>query len=63
MRVAEAAHRIANECDAFSFRLLARMAQCVERAGKAGDLDALGHLLPELMRKVEDNRITISQFK
>ncbi|MBQ7738771.1 MAG: hypothetical protein IJT59_03850 [Desulfovibrionaceae bacterium] len=62
MRVAEAVKRVAQDCDALGFRRLAKMARCVERAGKAGDLSALNDLLPELIRKVDDNRLTLSQF-
>ena len=60
MRVAEAAGRIAAECDAFSFRILARVARCVEQAGKAGDLTALKDLLPELAHQVERNNIALT---
>ncbi|WP_297671052.1 response regulator [uncultured Desulfovibrio sp.] len=58
--VGEAAERIAAESDAFGFRVLARMARCVERAAKAGDLHALQDLLPELAVAVERNRIALT---
>ena len=63
MRVAEAAGRIAAECDAFSFRILARIARCVEQAGKAKDLNALKDLLPELAQQVERNNIALTQIR
>ncbi|MBO4336055.1 MAG: hypothetical protein J5846_09545, partial [Desulfovibrio sp.] len=63
MRVAEAAGRIAAECDAFSFRILARIARCVEQAGKARDLNALKDLLPELAQQVERNNIALTQIR
>ena len=62
LRVADAARRLAQDCDSFGFRRLARLARCVEQAGNAGDLDALNNLLPELIIKVEDNRLTLTQF-
>lgn len=58
--VGEAANRIANESDAFGFRVLARMARCVERAAKANDMNALRDLLPELAVAVERNRIGLT---
>ena len=63
MRVAEAAHRIAQDCDAFSFRILARIARCVEQAGKAGDINALHDLLPELSNQIERNNIALRQLR
>lgn len=63
MRVADAAGRIAAECDAFSFRVLARIARCVEDAGKHGDLNALRDLLPELEHQVERNNIALLQSR
>ncbi|MBO4369450.1 MAG: hypothetical protein J5803_05065, partial [Desulfovibrio sp.] len=63
MRVAEAANRIASECDAFSFRVLARIARCVEQAGKAGDLTALRDLLPELVHQIERSNIALTQIR
>lgn len=54
--VGEAAERIALESEAFGFRVLARMARCVERAAKAGDMHAVKDLLPELSVAVERNR-------
>ena len=58
--VGEAANRIATESDAFGFRVLARMARCVERAAKANDMNALRDLLPELAAAVERNRIGLT---
>ncbi|MDD4700644.1 MAG: hypothetical protein PHI96_00320, partial [Desulfovibrio sp.] len=58
--VGEAASRIANDSDAFGFRVLARMARCVERAAKANDMNALRDLLPELSVAVERNRIALN---
>ena len=55
--VGEAAARIAAESDAFGFRVLARMARCVERAS---DMNALHDLLPELAVAVERNRIALN---
>lgn len=59
--VAQAAARIAEESESVGLRLLARMARCVERAGRAGDMNALRDLLPELAVSVERNRITLTQ--
>lgn len=61
--VAQAAARIAEESESFGFRVLARMARCVERAGRAGDMNALRDLLPELAVSVERNRIALTQRK
>ncbi len=58
--VGDAANRIATESDAFGFRVLARMARCVERAAKANDMNALRDLLPELAVAVERNRIGLT---
>ena len=58
-----AAGRIAAESDAFGFRVLARMARCVERAAKANDMNALKDLLPELAVAVERNRIALTPRK
>ncbi|MDO5484455.1 MAG: hypothetical protein Q4F27_06055, partial [Desulfovibrionaceae bacterium] len=55
-QVGTAAGRIAAESDAFGFRVLARMARCVERAAKANDIGALKDLQPELAVAVERNR-------
>lgn len=60
LAVAEASGRIANESDGFGFRVLARMARCVERAAKANDMSALRDLLPELAVAVERNRIALN---
>ena len=54
---------IAAESDAFGFRVLARMARCVERAAKANDMNALKDLLPELAVAVERNRIALTPRK
>lgn len=61
--VGEAAERIAAESDAFGFRVLARMARCVERAARANDMNALKDLLPELAVAVERNRIALTPRK
>lgn len=61
--VAQAAARIAEESESFGFRVLGRMARCVERAGRAGDMNALRDLLPELAVSVERNRIALTQRK
>ena len=45
---------------AFGFRVLARMARCVERAARASDMNALHDLLPELAVAVERNRIALN---
>lgn len=58
--VGEAAGRIAAESESYGFRVLARMARCVERAAKANDLNALKDLLPELAVAVERNRIALT---
>lgn len=61
--VGEAAGRIAAESESYGFRVLARMARCVERAAKANDLNALKDLLPELAVAVERNRIALTPRK
>ncbi|MBO4313803.1 MAG: hypothetical protein J5838_05860 [Desulfovibrio sp.] len=61
--VAESAARIAADCDDFGFRALARMARCVEKAGRAADMKALKDLLPELSVAVERNHIAITQHR
>jgi hypothetical protein len=58
--VAEAARRVAVESDNHGLRVLARMARCVERAGRANDMIALKDLLPELTAAVERNRISLA---
>ena len=63
LMVAQAAAVIAEESESFGFRVLARMARCVERAGRAGDMNALKDLLPELAVSVERNRIALTQHK
>ncbi|MDE5878624.1 MAG: hypothetical protein K2G99_01120, partial [Desulfovibrio sp.] len=62
-QVAQAAATIAEESESYGFRVLARMARCVERAGRAGDMNALRDLLPELAVSVERNRIALTQRK
>ncbi|MBQ7606865.1 MAG: hypothetical protein IJU76_02660 [Desulfovibrionaceae bacterium] len=59
LRVAESAAQIAAEGDRFSLRILSRVARCVERAGRAGDIPALKDLLPELENEVERNCIAL----
>ena len=44
---------IAREMDAFGIRHIARLARNVERAGTAGDMEALGDILPELYNAME----------
>lgn len=61
--VGEAAGRIAAESESYGFRVLARMARCVERVAKADDLNALKDLLPELAVAVERNRIALTPRK
>ncbi|WP_165177750.1 HAMP domain-containing sensor histidine kinase [Desulfovibrio sp. ZJ369] len=61
--VGEAAGRIAAESESYGFRVLARMARCVERAAKVNDLNALEDLLPELAVAVERNRIALTPRK
>lgn len=61
--VAEATGRLAQLAESFSLRHLTRMAQCVERAAKASDMEALKVLLPELQNAVERNRIVLTQQK
>ena len=59
MRVAQAAAMMAADGDRFSLRVLARIARCVEQAGRAGDNAALRDLLPELENEVERNCISL----
>lgn len=61
--VAESTARLAQLAESFSLRHLTRMAQCVERAAKASDMEALKVLLPELQNAVERNRIVLTQQK
>ena len=51
--VAMTALDIAREMDAFGIRHIARLARNVERAGTAGDMEALGDILPELYNAME----------
>ncbi len=44
---------IAKEMEAFGIRHIARLARNVERAGTAGDMEALGDILPELYNAME----------
>ncbi len=57
--VAEAASSIANSAENFGLRTLSRLARTVESAAKAGDMDALHDLFPELEMSVERNRIAL----
>ena len=57
--VADAAGRLAAEAESYGFRVLGRMARCVESAGRAKDLQAVTDLLPELATAVERHRISM----
>ena len=57
--VADAAGRLAAEAESYGFRVLGRMARCVERAGRAKDLQAVTDLLPELATALERHRISL----
>ena len=57
--VAAAAGRLAAEAESYGFRVLGRMARCVESAGRAKDLQAVTDLLPELATAVERHRISM----
>lgn len=61
--VADCATRISEESDKFGLRVLSRMAMCVVRAGRHGDLQAVSDLLPDLVAAVERNKITLTQKK
>lgn len=61
--VAEYAQRISEEAGRFGLRNLSKLAQCVVRAGRAGDMGALKDILPELVVAVERNRITLTHGK
>lgn len=61
--IAESTAIIAKHAQAFGLRLLARMAQCVERAAMANDLAAVRDLLPDLANAVERNRIALMNKK
>lgn len=61
--VADCATRISEEADKFGLRVLSRMAMCVVRAGRHGDMQAVSDLLPDLVAAVERNRITLTQMK
>ena len=57
--VADAAGRLAAEAESYGFRVLGRMARCVESAGRAKDLQAVTDLLTELATAVERHRISL----
>ena len=57
--VADAAGRLAAEAESYGFRVLGRMARCVESAGRAKDLQAVTDMLPELATAVERHRISM----
>ena len=57
--VADAAGRLAAEAESYGFRVLGRMARCVESAGRAKDLQAVTDLLPELATAVERHSISL----
>lgn len=57
--VQKGAARISAEAGAHGFRVLARLAHCVERAAKEESMSALRDLLPELAAAVERDRIDI----
>ena len=57
--VTDAAGRLAAEAESYGFRVLGRMARCVESAGRAKDLQAVTDLLPELATAVERHRISM----
>lgn len=61
--VADCATRISEESDKFGLRVLSRMAMCVVRAGRHGDLQAVSDLLPDLVAAVERNKVTLTQIK
>lgn len=60
-QVAVAAGRIAQQAESFNLRVLTRIAQTVERAASAPDLQAVRDILPELANAVERNSITLTQ--
>lgn len=59
--VATTIAQMAQDAEFFGLRVLTRMALCVERAARAGDMGALQDLLPELNDAVERNKIHILQ--
>lgn len=61
--VAEAAARISDDAQKFGLRHLSKLAQCVVRAGRAGDMGALRDILPDLDAAVERNRITLTRMQ
>ena len=56
LTVAEACMRISGTADAHGLRVLKGIANCVERAANANDLDAVTDLLAELDSSVQNNR-------
>lgn len=60
-QVAVCTEKIAKKADAFGFRHLARLAQCVQRAASVPDMAALNDLLPDLTQAVERYCIHLTQ--
>ncbi|MBQ9536508.1 MAG: hypothetical protein IJU79_01820 [Desulfovibrionaceae bacterium] len=60
--VASLAQKITQDCTTFGFEILARLATLVNQAALAQDQEALNNLLPELARKIEDNKRLLAQF-
>lgn len=61
--VEEATAGMARAAEDYGYRIVGRLARCVERAARAKDLPALGDLLPVLADAVERNRIATSPRK
>lgn len=61
--VEEATAAMAKSAEDYGYRIVGRLARCVERAAKAKDLPALGDLLPVLADAVERNRIASTSRK
>lgn len=59
--VATATGIIGRDAEEFGLRRLGRIANSVERAARANNLDAVGDLLPDLEVAVERNRLILSQ--
>ena len=59
--VAMTATDIAREMETFGIRHIARLARNVERAGKAGDMEALGDILPVLYDTMERLHIQLDK--
>ncbi len=57
--ISEACMRIAGTADAHGLRVIKGIANCVERAASANDLDAVSDLLAELANSVNTNRIKL----